>query len=115
MTVKAPPPEKVKQVKIGGILYRVEYIERLLNQEKAVKLNGHILYNPCLIMVESENDEQMQKITVLHEILHGILTHAGIEDDFEKQVEILAYGLFGVIQDNPDLMDWIRGPGGGQP
>lgn len=48
-------------------------------------------------------------ITTLHEILHGIANHAelslGEETDEEKIINILARGIYQVIQDNPELMD----------
>ena len=99
--------EPVRSIKIGGLSFRVEFVQRLLSDDGNTKLNGHIRYGPCLIQVEIENNEQVQKITVLHEIMHGILTQAGIEEDHEKLVEILAYGLFGVLINNPDFVRWI--------
>lgn len=101
-------PEKPVAVLIGGIVYDVQYVERLISDDKTTKLNGHILYNPCKVYVEAENDEQMQAVTVLHEILHGILTQAGRNEHEEKDVEVLAYGLFNVLRSNPSLIDWLE-------
>lgn len=98
---------KVNTVKIAGIEYNVEYIERLLSVDGATKLNGNFLYSPCLIRVEADNNIQVQAITIIHEILHGILVHAGRDEHEEKDVEVLAYGLFGVLRENPKLVQWI--------
>ena len=105
---KPPKGDRPVAVKIGALVYAVEYIERLVSVDKGTKLNGNILYNPCLIRVEAESDEQIQAVTVLHEILHGILMQAGRDEHEEKDVEVLAYGLFDVLRSNPTLLEWVE-------
>lgn len=105
---KPPKGDRPVAVKIGALVYAVEYIERLVSVDKHTKLNGNILYNPCLIRVEAESDEQIQAVTVLHEILHGILMQAGRNEHEEKDVEVLAYGLFDVLRSNPTLLEWLE-------
>ncbi|HNB50334.1 MAG TPA: hypothetical protein PK530_00245 [Anaerolineales bacterium] len=112
LAIFQPTPAKSDRpvaVKIGALVYAVEYIERLVSVDKSTKLNGNILYNPCLIRVEAESDEQIQAVTVLHEILHGLLTQAGRDEHEEKDVEVLAYGLFDVLRSNPTLLEWLEG------
>ena len=91
----------IKSVKIGGIVYDVVETSGLFDE--STKLNGHIEYQKTKIELESNMSAQCKKVILFHEILHGIMTQAGLEND-EKLVEILAYGLVGVLQDNPELV-----------
>lgn len=96
---------------IGSIAYQVEQREGLRGENQE-KLNGWIQYNNTLILLEQEMDDQVKAVTLLHEILHGVFESCGrATDDQEQESEIdaLAHGLFGVIRQNPDLMEWIMG------
>ena len=90
-----------KSVRIGGVDYticRKEY----LHAEGHV-LYGQIDYDNCEIRL-SETEGQAfdhQCITLLHEIMHGIVENYQIAlDDEEKVIEAFARGLFQVIKDN---------------
>lgn len=89
------------KISIGGIVYDVKFEDKLFCD--TTKINGHIKYSTTEILVENNLSEQIKRVTVWHEIIHGILTQAAIEHE-EKLVEVLAYGLTGVIQDNPELL-----------
>lgn len=89
-------------VTVGPMQYTVRAIPEL-RAEDGQRLNGHILYGPCEIRIDAGLDPQVQRVTLWHEVLHAILTHAGHEDDAEKVVEILSYGLVAALRDNPGL------------
>lgn len=93
----------IDSVKIGPIRYELEFVERLLS-ETDNKLQGHIQYQPCTLSVEQNSNAQIQAVTILHEILHGLLNNVGFYEQDEKLIDTLAHGLLDVIQDNPDLM-----------
>jgi hypothetical protein len=80
----------------------------LTDNDKITKLNGHIKYNDCQICVEAEMSPQAKRQTIWHEIVHGILTHAGMEKQDESMIDAIAYGIMDVIQNNPWLAEIAR-------
>lgn len=92
----------IERVKIGPISYRFMLVDRLIS-EIDNKLQGHIVYQTCELKVEADSDEQIQAVTILHEVLHGIINNAGIVKHDETVIDALAHGLLDVIQDNPEL------------
>lgn len=90
-----------ESVRIGGVEYTVEYTENLNNGINLAY--GHIDYENCTIELSKTIGTEHQKrcIILLHEILHGIRNHAGLEIDNEEQVvDMFAKGLYQVLQDN---------------
>ena len=94
----------ISEVKIGPVVYEVQYKEGLRGHDDLL-LDGNIVYSDCLINIASGQHPQHQLVVLWHEILHGILTAAGIElDNNEQVVTALAHGVMGVVVDNPQLM-----------
>jgi hypothetical protein len=90
-------------VKIGGIVYAVEYVQNLRDGD--AKLNGWIQYDPSTISIEATMGEQAAAQVMWHEILHGIATQAGRHGELKEQtIDALAYGIVQVLRDNPDLV-----------
>ena len=94
-----------KSVRIGGVEYEVQY-------EPNLRLNNNLCYGTInydeSVIVLSETDGtgyQMRCITLLHEILHGIRNHAGLEiEDEEAIVDMFARGIYQVLQDNGERL-----------
>jgi len=95
----------IESVKIGGITYPISRVDDL--RDESQKLDGWIRYRPYSIQLDSGIGEQGERVVLWHEILHGILTQAGIsyEDEHESVLDALAYGISQVLQDNPVLGD----------
>lgn len=99
-----------ESVRIGGIEYKVIYAPNLrLNNSLCY---GTISYEDSTISL-SETDgtgHQMRCVTLLHEILHGIRNHAGIEIENEEEVvDMFAKGMYQVLQDNgARLFDLVK-------
>lgn len=92
-------------IKIGPITYKVKMVERLVGH-CSEKLDGQISYGDQTIEIESGLTAVMARQTLWHEVLHGILTQSGHHEEFsEGTVDAIAYGIFGVIQDNPGMGD----------
>lgn len=97
-------------VRIGAIDYKISTSEQL---SKHHGLDGQIAYDSAEITVNGGTEPQRQYAILLHEIIHGILTAAKAESCFadddaqEKAVDIMAYGVLGLIRDNPELIQEI--------
>lgn len=95
-------------IRIGGTDYKI--VEEKDLHDGGTWLNGHIIYNHPQIRIESEMDEYIKWVTVWHEVLHGILQHAGQGDHDEKMIEALGYGVTQVLRDN----EYLRGTDNGR-
>ena len=88
-------------IRIAGIDYKITH-EPKITQDGHL-LYGQINYDDCLILLSSTDGiaHDKQCVTLLHEILHGIIESAQMElEDEEKTCEVLARGLYQVIKDN---------------
>lgn len=85
------------RVLIGPIAYQV--VETELNGN----LCGDIDTMKCRIRIEQSMAPDIKRVTLWHEIVHGILFAAGITDHSEIQVDALAHGLVQLLRDNPEL------------
>ena len=88
-------------VRIGGVEYKVFDNQPSLNDGESL-LYGQIDYRESIIRISDLCEgHQMKCITLLHEILHGIRNHAGLEIENEEDVvDMFARGLYQVLQDN---------------
>ena len=89
-----------KSIRISGIDYAVKQVDDLNNGTNM--LNGRIDYLESEIYLNRKYGHQNKCVTLLHEIIHGILHHSNIDlgETEEKIIDILAYGIYQVLQDN---------------
>lgn len=90
-----------ESVRIGGVDYKICRKEHL--HANGSLLYGQIDYDDCEIRLSTTDGLAFdhQCITLLHEIVHGIIENYKIYlDDEEKVVDAFARGLFQVIKDN---------------
>ena len=92
-----------KSVKIGGIVYDIVEVERLLDADNHDKLDGQIKYNKSEISIEKNMSDQIKISTLWHEVIHGILMQADVEVE-EKLITILGFAICGFVQDNKELL-----------
>lgn len=95
-------------VKIGPRTFRVQFEENLLDIEETQRLNGHILYDKAVIKIDSRLALVSQRLTMMHEIVHGIADYLDI-DMSEKEVSLMASGITAMLMDNPEVVkmfDW---------
>lgn len=62
------------------------------------------------IYVYTSNDPMVVADTLLHEVLHAVWFHMGLDDkhDEEAVVNRLSTGLTTVLYDNPDIIDFVK-------
>ena len=100
----------VKTVKVGPLVYDVEEVEDLRSSRKRKKLWGLVDHIRCKILLRRENAAQLKRHTLWHEIVHLVLMQAGREKDSRKEslVNLLAYSLMQVVEDNPWLAESVN-------
>jgi hypothetical protein len=89
------------KIRIGGVDYKI--IEKECITSGANSLSGNIDYGANEITLATENyGHQFKCVVLLHEILHGIAEHASLDlgRDKEKIIDVFAYGIYQVLQDN---------------
>lgn len=105
------------RIKIGAIGYAYKLVPDLHDdydqQGKWQPLYGHIKYNTGEMCVSDSLPPGQRRVTTLHEVIHGVLTNAGIEDHNETLISALAHGLVQVLRDNPELVAMITEVDGG--
>jgi hypothetical protein len=102
---------KPKRVKIGWHWWDIEF--RQINE---FTTDGDGLYGLCnklkkKIYVDTESHEDIQRQTLLHEILHAIWAVADIGDSEDEEETILKLSplLMGVLIENPAVTKYIFG------
>ena len=99
----------MEKVKIGGIDYKITEHVNLCDEVGSKRLNGHILFDACEVRLDASIEPQMKNVVLWHEILHGLLTHAGVENQSETFLDVLSYGIDQVLRDNPALSEYYKG------
>lgn len=99
------------RLKIGPLTYEVLIVpeHELRGVVPDKDLVGEISYNHGIIRVSSALCKQAQEQTLWHEILHGIMQNAGKSDHSEEIIDLLATGIMGVLNDNPQLTNDKKG------
>ncbi len=82
----------VKEVIIGGLKFTVEVVS---NERWTSEHNGEIRYDNQEIFISNILTKEHQELTLLHEIIHAILTQTTRDErDREVLVRCLSQGLF---------------------
>jgi hypothetical protein len=88
------------KIVIGGITYEVEGQDLLRNEDTGDYLYGAICYHENKLRLMTGMGSQHQMVTLWHEILHALLAHAGHEEHPEDLLDLMAFGIVGVLQAN---------------
>lgn len=94
-----------KNIKIGGINYRVEFIEPPPAPPLGkIANNGEINFAKGKISIDKNYNDDMKFQILLHEILHGIEYNNGMEST-EQWLDTMASSLCQVFKDNKLLKE----------
>jgi hypothetical protein len=98
----------MKKIRIGGIIYKIENVERLEDNNRLAW--GVTQYENAHISIRDEIEKQKYYQTIIHEALHGMLHEAGIDNlaNDESLVTPLGNMLYQFIVDNPKLIEKIN-------
>lgn len=98
-------------IQIGPFAYEVERVERLYSSDHT-PLYGDIDYAALRIRLAAEQHPRVQLATLWHELIHGVLTNAGLTDHDERLVDLIAVGVVDLLRQNPALraleLPWPR-------
>lgn len=91
------------EVKIGGINYTIKTVDTIADNRD---LDGQIHYQDQTITLRKDIifGADYGKSVFLHEIIHGVFEHCGLEQD-ENIVSRLTSALYQVIKDNQDIFN----------
>lgn len=94
-----------KKVKVGAITYKVKQVDKVNRLDEV----GYIttgLWEPLesVIYIDKNLEEQQKLHGFIHELIHAIFDHCGIEQD-ENKVDLIATALHMIIVDNPEIFE----------
>jgi len=97
-----------KRVKVGGLWYII-LTGKETNDEMDIRgVYGRTDYVDLTIKLDTQPAEAKIKQTLVHEISHAINTALPYEDRMsERQVHVIAHGLFQVLTENPEVRKFI--------
>jgi len=91
--------EQLQQAQIGPIRYRVEHTYPVISDNEM--LYGKIAYEEAVIQVSSRAAPSLVPVILMHEILHGMISQAGLKIENEEQVcEALSHALVDFMERN---------------
>ena len=97
---------KIKHLIIGGQKIELD----VSPQGKKDNMNFGICWTgKGYIWIDADIFEGLQKHTLLHETIHMIANLNELAGMNEQTISTLANGLFQFIQDNPKIVDWLKG------
>ena len=99
-----------KTLKIGYENYEIEYWPP--THATTTEAYGEFFAKEKKIGIDGAQTGASLVNTMIHEAMHGICFHQGMQlkdDEEERIVNSMANGITQLLKDNPDLVDWIKG------
>jgi hypothetical protein len=98
---------KIKSMRLGGIDYKLDVKKGLFANGR--QLDGQISFGDTTIYVDERLSDQAALLTILHEAVHAMFTHLGLEMSAEvvlseSFVDAIAYQLYSLMRDNPGIL-----------
>jgi hypothetical protein len=98
-------PDKIKYM---GITYRVRE-GKIGRDEDGQKYLGRLFWGKTEIRLRKNSSEQGKMRTLVHEIMHIILGERFESGtDPERLIAILSSGFVHILQENPELYEYIK-------
>ena len=92
----------VDTIRIGPIDYAIELVDDLKTEDDE-PADGWICYVDGAIRLDTALNPQLRRVTLWHEVLHGILTQTGRQEHDEGLLDALAHGIAQVLRDNGEM------------
>jgi len=97
---------KINKIRILGIDYGLYFLENVFD-DNFEEVCGTCQSDLTRIEISNQMPESMKKATVLHEIIEALVARLDIQID-HHYIELLEMGLSQVINDNPELINWLQ-------
>ncbi len=109
-----PTLERPRLVRIHGLMYPIEFVasrkDHHLFRNRKPRAWGCVVQKLRLIKIKHHAPLDMQRETLLHEILHAIVYASGFDKAItEQHITVLARSLFGTLTDNRQVVRWLFG------
>lgn len=101
---------KPRELKLGAHIWQILYedVPEEVLEEYGLEEASGLFHDPFgVIYIKPEMSAQRQRVTLLHEAVHAIALCHGLELK-EIEVEALGNALYDLINQNPDILVWIR-------
>ena len=88
----------LREIKILGTAYALEYTDYISRDEFRI---GEIDYMNQKIYILKDLGKDLEKVTLIHEIIHGILNQLGFEEENDEHlIQSLSNSLYQVFTEN---------------
>ncbi len=105
-----------KHVQIGPISYAVNMTQEAIGKARKecgeTEMMGGIKYSQQDIVIDPDIAPDQKADTLLHEVLHGIVSNCGLKDKplgEEDCLGALSFALLDVLRRNPELVSYLVG------
>jgi len=94
-------------VKVGPIDYKILKSDGMRD---GTTFDGLQIYEEAKILLRNCLDGDIERVTLIHEILHAIFDNASLSNTGKNHhlIGLLATALYSLIQDNPDLIKYLQ-------
>jgi hypothetical protein len=98
------------EVTISGLTYSIERVKNLTHAD-GEKIDGQCDAAEQTIEIDSSvRGHDRVRLVTIHEIVHAIENHAGMNLKDPSQVDMVARAMYCLIRDNPEFVEWVREP-----
>lgn len=103
------------KIRVGGSYYTVcieKDVHFFDDKGRRQQLYGKFHYGEKKIYLDEDMHPEATAVVLMHELIHGLFSNAGIRDEQERDVDVIAHGMVQLIRDNPDLVAYVLNPKG---
>jgi len=105
--------ELPKKIDLGAIIFDVEVIPKLVDDDDKKRLIGQIKHSLSRIQLDADAEVQAMATTMMHEIMHYFIVEFGQDKAIdplrmEGLVNALSAGMTILIRRNPDLITFMQ-------
>lgn len=93
-----------KSINILGVDYEISYVDSISRESLRI---GEIDYLQQKILILKGLGEDLERVTILHEIIRGILSQLGFEEENNEHLtQSIAGSMHQVLKDNPSIRQY---------
>jgi hypothetical protein len=108
MTIRNKFPSKIQ---IGPVEFKIELFDGLLENDATNGFyDGLEHLSEATIRIRTDLNEDIEKVTLLHEILHAIFQLNSIKDTGANHdlIHIISCNFYDILTRNPELVNYLK-------